>query len=257
MTLIAAILISTFSLTKAQESDTSKYQYILNPNSSDKECINDIKRAKTDIESGQLKVTETFGFTPNALRFEDELKKLSRELGLEFEIELISDVIIEGQTQGCYSAYMDYALSEKYGLNFKRDLYRKADSLFIENIINNNRLVSNDFCDQSAEPSNDIQINPSIKVKNFRIVEDSANQFGNGFPFIDLGFIIEKNGEIGSFKIDYWLPASQANRRYKNQLLNLAIDEMKEKYSTWKPGRIVGIRARTEHSVRFFFQNEK
>ena len=103
--------------------------YVLNPDSNDSLCINNIKRAKEDISKGKIVFTQQVGFLFGHLRYEAELKLLCKEEGLYYEVDLITDVIFEGQTQGCYGYYMDNIIKEKYGDDFKSKLHKKADSL--------------------------------------------------------------------------------------------------------------------------------
>lgn len=106
-------------------------KYTLKPADKDSMCIKDIERAKRDISKGKTVFCYPYGFGSHDLRQEKQLRELCIIKGLVFEYELFSDVIYDGQTQGCYGAYMDNAIASKFGTNFKQDLLKQADSILL------------------------------------------------------------------------------------------------------------------------------
>jgi len=80
--------------------------YIEKPSKTDLECINDIEKAKSDISKGKIVFCMSFYFLSFEFRYEKQLRQLCEKYNLIFDYEVFSDVVILGQTQGCYGAYM-------------------------------------------------------------------------------------------------------------------------------------------------------
>src|SRR5690625_1589245 len=78
----------------------------------------------------------------------------------------------------CYGAYMDKVLADKYGLDFKKQMHKKADSLFLENVIKNNLAVYYGDCDERpklpSEKSRSSDYVPNVIVENLDIKEDKS-----------------------------------------------------------------------------------
>jgi hypothetical protein len=257
------ILLALSLLACGQNKDELIYQselhkYVLSPNRSDSLCLNDKKRAQEDIANGKVVFTQEVGFGYGEIRYEEELKYLSEKAGLVYDIELFSDVEFEGQTQGCYALYMDNYISAKYGAKFKSQLHRKADSLFIENVIAGNKIVEYWDCDQrprlpeESERTNDYI--PSINVSELEIKENKT-EYG-GWPFIDLGFTINTDSTISNFKIGYFNAQLQENQKYQTELYNIAVKHIKENYPIWVPGTLWEMPVRTNNNVRIYFTKE-
>lgn len=233
-------------------------KYISNPNSDDTLCINEIKKAKEDVSNGKVVFTQQVGFLYGFIRYEKELEQLCKEKGLVYEVELISDVIFEGQTQGCYGMYMDKIIEEKYGANFKEMMHQKADSLFLENIQKQNEAVQYWDCDErprlpnEKERKNDYLC--TIFVKDINI-KKSNEQYG-GWPFFDFGFTIEKDSTISRFYIGSWVPELEENDKYKDTLSIITAQYILDNYPIWIPGKIDGEIVRTENNVRIFLKKE-
>jgi hypothetical protein len=80
---------------------SKELQYVDSLNSYDTLCISNVAKAKKNIEEGKLYFIHSAGFLYGRLRSEDELKKICKNLKLTYEIQLISDFVYEGQTDGC------------------------------------------------------------------------------------------------------------------------------------------------------------
>lgn len=231
------------------------HRYVLSPNEGDSLCLNDINRAQKDIAKGKVVFTQEKGFLYGQIRYESELKFLCKKVGLVYDVELISDIEFEGQTQGCYAYYMDNFISEKYGPKFKSQLHRKADSLFIENVIAGNRIVEYWDCDErprlpfETERSNDYL--PSINISDLEIKENKT-EYG-GWPFIDLGFTVNTDSTISNFQIRYFNAQIEDNKKYKIELYSIAVKHIKENYPIWVPGTLLEIPVRTNNNVRIYF----
>ncbi len=231
--------------------------YIANPNKNDTLCISEIKRAQEDIANGKIVLTQSVGLGTGTLRYESELRKLCKENGLQFDVDLFSCVEEVGQTQGCYGAYMDKTIIEKFGIDFKNNIHRQADSLFLQNADLHDKVVQQWGCDERPRlPSENERTNDyltTIKIKNLKIENDGSE---NGeWPFFDLSFIVEKDSTINGFYISYFASNTKNNEKLKQELYEIAVDYIKENYPIWIPGKIEGIPVRTDNNVRIFFEN--
>ncbi len=262
---ITLTLISIISCSQDKTSKNLKNQqlsdrikYVNKPNDKDTLCISEINRAKKDIAEGKIVFTQSFAFGSSELRYENELKQICKEYGLEFGLDLISCTVIEGQTQGCYGDYMDKIIIEKFGINFKERLHKKADSLFLVNIKSHNKVVKYWDCDARPELINKEGITgdnlPSIKVSDLKIVKNKSDY--GGYPFFDLGFIVEKDSTISNFHINNWVPHLNQNEKFKDKLYEIAVTHIKNKYPKWIPGRISETPVRTDNNVRVHFVKE-
>src|ERR1700751_4065183 len=106
-------------------------KYIEKPSDKDSMCIKEIERAKRDISKGRIVFCMPMGFGSFQLRQEEQIQQLCKKNNLVFEYETFSDVIISGQTQGCYGAYMDKVIQDKFGVGFKEKLLNKADGILL------------------------------------------------------------------------------------------------------------------------------
>lgn len=232
--------------------------YVSNPNDKDTLCISEIKRAMYDIKNGRTIFTQSAGFLFGDIRYENELRKLCKEKGLVFDFDLIGCVVFEGQTQGCYGDYMDKIIIEKFGINFKENLHKKADSLFLVNANLNNKVVQYWDCDERPKlPSENERTSDyltTIKVKDINVEKDES-EYG-GWPFFDLGFIVEKDSTINGFYVSNYVAHLDENKKFKSSLFEIAVDYIKKNYPVWIPGRIDGIPVRTDNNVRIFFEKE-
>ena len=244
-------------------SDPQEYSemidYVNNLDQGDTSCLADIKRAKEDLAKGKVVFTQTMGFLFGHIRFENELQELCRKNGLYYGVEMISDIEIDGQTQGCYGAYMDKIIIEKFGAGFKEKLRAKADSLFLAKANTQNKIVQYWDCDERPRLPEETERNQdyltTINVNKLDIVKDESDY--GGWPFFDLGFIIEKDSSISGFYIRNFVPHLGKNEKFEDELFKLAVQELKTNYSKWVPGTIKGIPVRTDNNVRIFFEKEE
>ncbi len=223
--------------------------YVNHPNPTDSFCISDINRAKKDIEGGKIVFTQSMGLGSGHIRYEDELRKLCEQHSIVFDFDLISCLVFEGQTQGCYGQYMDETIKQKFGPNFKTTLHLQADSMFLVNVQLNNKTVQYWDCDerprlhkQEKETSN------YIAVPGVNIMPNKGQ-----WPFFDVGFIIEKDSTISNFYVRNFVAESNENEKFKDELFSIAIQYMQSKYPTWIPGKVQGVPVRTDNNIRLFF----
>ncbi|MFK8044138.1 MAG: hypothetical protein AB8B72_01485 [Crocinitomicaceae bacterium] len=238
---------------KVQElSELSFYVDDLDP--IDTLCISEVERAKKDLKKGKTVFSHRAGLGFGNIRYEDELRALCRQIGLEFEIEPVGCVIYEGQTQGCYGEYMNKILLEKNGADFKDKIYEMADDLFIQNIINNNITVAYWDCDERPRLPNESKRTsdhlPSLYQSEIDVKDDGSNY--GGYPFFDLGFVVEKDSTISNFHSRSYVAGNDANEKYKDKLYLLAKKHVMTNYPIWVPGELNGKQVRTNNNVRLF-----
>ena len=229
--------------------------YILNPEPNDSLCITDINRAKKDLANGKIVFTQEYGFN---IRYEKELRSLCKEYGLIFDFEYISDVGFMGQTQGCYGYYMDKIIYDKFGVDFKDEMHEKADSLYLINVSKQNIVVDYSDCDERPRLPDEKErfgdYIPDINVNNIEIEKDTS--LYGGWPFFDIGFIVEKDSTINGFKMGSFVPLLDKNKKYKNELFKIAVKHISVAYPVWIPGKIKGVPVRTDNNVRVHFIRE-
>ncbi len=235
-----------------------RIRYVSNPRPTDTLCISEIERAKKDLSNGKIVFTQEVGHSFGHIRYENELKQLCEEMGLAYDTHLIGCFYIEGQTKGCYGRYMDKVIIEKFGIDFKEKLHKKADSLYLSNVNSQNITVQYYDCDKwpklpnEAKRTNDYL--PSIKVKNIDIEENKSEN--GGWPYIDIGFIVEKDGTISGFYMESFNPELEKNEQYKDELYRIAVKHIKKNYPIWIPGKVIGVPVRTDNNVRIYFVKE-
>jgi hypothetical protein len=225
-------------------------KYIQKPVNTDSMCIKDIERAKNDISKGRIVFCYPMGFGSHNLRQEKQLRELCKRYRLIFNYEVFSDFIIEGQTQGCYGAYMDKIIASKFGADFKQDLLEKADSIL---------LAANDTivyykCDKQPQipGKDDYETTLEAKVPERISKQLKADKEGD-LPFMDIGFYIDKSGNASGYFLNYFMDAdSKSNQKYKNELFNLGVEQLKE-IKHWETGIVKGQKVNTENNVRVYF----
>lgn len=260
LTLISLHACSQNKHNEANRQELPKFiQYVVNPNPNDTLCIEEIEKAKKDIEHGKIVFTKNMGFLYGNFRYKNELEELCKLNGLEFDFDLFSCVQIEGQTQGCYGTYMDKVIYEKFGFNFKKQLHKKADSLFLSRANSENKIVQYWDCDERARLPSEIKRTsdfiPSISIL-IPEIKKKEGDFG-GWPFFDLGFVVEKDSTISSFYISNFVAKLEENEKFKDELYLIAVQNIKKYYPTWVPGKISGVPVRTDNNVRIFFTREE
>ncbi|HET6227229.1 MAG TPA: hypothetical protein VFF27_13180 [Bacteroidia bacterium] len=95
----------------------------------DKECKAEVEMAKKKLEDGKLIFCD-YGYSSldeNGV----ELAKLLKTYDIQYEHGVVSDVVVEGQTTGCYGDYLLEQIEFKYGKKFIDSLENVADSIYI------------------------------------------------------------------------------------------------------------------------------
>ena len=84
-----------------------------NISKSDTTCLKELEKAKKDFNKGKLIYCNYTQFP--RLRCENEMAQLLKKYNISFENEYASDVIIEGQTDGCYCDFMQEQIETQHG----------------------------------------------------------------------------------------------------------------------------------------------
>jgi hypothetical protein len=231
--------------------------YVSNPDPNDEQCISEIDKAKIDIQKEGVVFTQVVGFLSGHIRYENELKQLCKENGLKYDF-VLTGCTYGGKIQSCYSSYMDKVLAQKYGSLFKKEMHKKADSIFLKNVLRNNIAVSYIDCDERPKLPGETERYsdhiPFLKVTKIDIKSNDSDY--GGWPFFDIGFIVEKDSTISNLHVNYFVAEVDSNEKYKTQLFDLVTDYIKRDYPIWVPGIVNGVQVRTKNNVRIHLVRE-
>lgn len=228
--------------------------YINKPKKKDTTCISEINEAKKDIENGKIVFCSPVGFLFGMLRFEDELKEVVESYGLEFKIDLISDVEFEGQTQGCYGAYMTQHIENKFGENFREKVYNKADSLYVARVISRNKIVDYSDCDISPRllgEKTERSFTKTLFIDSLQIPIDCSETI-----LMDIDFIIELDSTTNSYSVSNKVLGAKKNEKYYKDLLEFSILELR-KIDNWCPGQLKNSNVRTRQNARIYITKRR
>lgn len=255
--LVLFFFICSCSEKKENNGKIDPIAYVTNPAKTDILCISEIDKAKAEIAKEGVVFIQTVGLFYGHLRYENELQTLCKEKGLKYDVEVMSCVVFEDQTQGCYGAYMDKVLADKYGANFKNHMHKKADSVFLKNVVENDIAVKQWNCDIKpklpTENERSSNFSPYVEVKKVKVKEGDTEY--NDYPFFDLGFIVHRDSTISGFYSDHFVSNFKENEIIQNQLYEIAVKYVKDNYPIWIPGIINGVPVKTDHNVRLYFKN--
>jgi hypothetical protein len=230
-------------------------KYMKNVPKTDSLCNGEIERAKKDLSEHDGVYVQTICYGCDFKPYEDEIKEVLKKKKFKLGIQDIGCVRYEGQTVGCYSEYIDLKMKEKYGLNYESEIENEAIKILIKNININNKIISIFDLEQNEKPK---IIDPRIAIENdsdITIKTDlPINRKSMHYLFTDIDFIIEKDGTISNLKETNWVNEKGTNKKYKQDLINLAINTLKKDYNNWKPGTYKGNKARVQNSLRVSFE---
>ncbi len=230
--------------------------YLKNPEKSDTMCINAIERAKIDLKNYEGIFTQATCFGCKSEPYISETKKIVKSKGFKFHIEDFGCVIFEGQTEGCYSGYVNMIMKDRFGQGYYQDILDEAKENFIFNLVKNDSIISNYALREDERPKLKSQ---KIELIDEGIMPTIQTEFplkikSNTSLFLDLRFVIGKNGNVSNFMVDNWVNVYPENEKYRQELIDKAIEELKIKYSNWIPGRYSDNIVRTENLLRVHFE---
>lgn len=234
---------------KSQDPD-----YLKNPDVSDTMCINSIKRARKDLELNAGIFVEAICFGCKSQIYLDELKEVLKRRNFKFVYEDFGCVIFEGQTQGCYSGFVDLEMKKKFGESIFESIHKEAEDLFIKNVTISNKTVSEYDLEEKNRPQSLIQddyISEEILILHTNI---PVSIWSHESLFLDLNFVVEKDGSLNGFEADNWVIDAKENEKYKNELFNFTIAEIISKYNKWKPANYKGNKIRSQKNLRVHYR---
>ena len=186
----------------------------------------------------EIDKTELEFFASNAI--------MSDEIDWEENDKIISE---------CYESHVDTRMRKKYGDNYNKIIEETADSILISKINLKNKVVDFDELDEQSQPKlkigNNITSNiyvPVIKTK-FNLKTDHIN-----YSFLDLDFIIEKDGTVSNLNISNWVNGFKENEIYKKELFKIAKNIVMKEYSNWIAGNYKGNLVRVRKNFRISFK---
>lgn len=229
--------------------------YLLSPESSDTMCINAIERAKIDLNQNAGVFSQITCFGCETAPYFNELKEVLAQKKFKLYIEDFGCILFDGQTFGCYSGYTDKMMKERFGKDYREQIIALAEKKFIFNLIKNDSIVSIYDLSENERPRLNGQnialidegIMPVINT-NLPLKQDSLHSL-----FIDLDFVIEKDGSVSNFEVSNWGIVLKENKALKSELFEAAVLELKTKYGKWIPGNYKGNVARTKNNLRAHF----
>lgn len=233
----------------SDESETTLSAYIQQIDDQDSTCMKDIALAKQDVSKGKIVFCSPAGFLFYNLRQEEQLRELCRKNKLVFQYELFSDVIYEGQTQGCYGAYMDQVIAAKFGSGFKERLLAQADSMLLAS----NDTINAYDCDKRPHiPGESDEYEPRLLMKIPDKLRKQLKKDRDGYlPFMDIGFYMDKSGNTSDYFLNFFMDADhESNQKYEDELFKMGVEKLKEIH--WQPGIVNGQKVITENNVRVF-----
>ena len=186
------------------------------------------------------------------IRQEQQLRELCKTKGLNFEYELFGCIVNSGQTNGCYGLYMDKIIANKFGSEFKEDLLRKADSLYVAS----NPTVYYTQCDTLPRLYNkDIRQSTDIDVPiKTELLNKLKISTGGYYPQVDIGFYIDTAGIPSNYFLSQYIIYNdiKENNKFKAELTKIAVEYIKQ-FKIWKPCIILNQKVKTEYNVRISF----
>ena len=214
-----------------------------NISSTDTTCIKAVRRAKEDISKGELSFCYHAGsLLYEPLRCEKEMDSLLTLIGIGYKNIITSDVIYEGQTQGCYGDYMNEVILQKFGNNFIDSITYKADSIFVSK--NSDKIFDYHDCDTDPKfpgDSNDDNrnFNPGLQ-KAF----DNKVTYPEGYikktpndklGFVNLSLLVDKKGKASIQQFSFVFD-NDKNLQFQQYFKNIYEPIIFE--TTWMPATI-------------------
>jgi hypothetical protein len=242
-----------------QEKTNDLVQVRLSPPITDY-CFYNIKKAITDFEGNNITY---FLFQVSNdkihIRSHSYFEKLLDKYKINTEYLLWKDEYQKSKNiltkdQNCYEETMNFLILDKYGKNFIKHLYRKADSLYI--IENNEKIFdyydfdtivryskSKTYENQNEDIKKDIK--KYIKYPKVYINKEKINK-----SYSSISFIINKTGQIDIESITTVMNSDE-NKKFTSYFEEQIINFVKK--SRWNPIVIYGISLSSRMSIYFSY----
>jgi len=220
----------------------------------DKECKLDIDSALADVAANRLVVGLYYEWP---FRNEKEVAQLIEQQGMRYE-SLGPPPDVFPVPRNCYLETMDYYVQRRYGKDFVRNLFRRADTLMIAQSAG--RIFQWFECDEepdfhgSRHGASGISVETDLPVKQKRV--EMGETFAVYDPFIDLAFYVDTVGTLSNFRTADFLPYGDWNKQFEPQLFDQAVKEIKAR-APWKPGVILEHKVITDITFRVEFHPRK
>lgn len=194
----------------------------------DTTCLKGIAKAKENISKGDLSYCYDAGsILYRPARCEHEMDSLLKLYNIGYKNVTTSDVIIEGQTQGCYHDYMNEMISTKFGNKFIDSLFYTADSIYIlknlDNLFEAHELDTEprfpgDTADENSNfnPGLQIEFNKRVSYPIGYVKKSKENQFA----FANFTIEIDRFGKA-KIKEFYFQFDNEANYKFEKNLTKI------------------------------------
>lgn len=226
---------------------------LINTSAKDKLCQKYTSEAKKDLNkfNGVYVKKKCLG-CPSKI-FTEEIKEAAKIR--KFKIFNHFESCIDLSIDNCYQSYVDIKMKEKFGENYNEIIEKTADSILISKINLKNKIVYFNELEEEFRPK--MKIGNEIKSPVYLpVVKTTFNLKRNNinYAFLDLNFIIEKNGSISHLKISNWVNGFEENEPYKKELFKIAKNIVIKEYNNWIAGNYKGNLVRVENNFRISFE---
>lgn len=229
--------------------------YVKNPRKDDRMCKDDIRQAEKDLEQYKNIYVSTSCFGCRDFPYQKEILEYTDKQKIKVINTNYSCVVIEGQTKGCYKAMIDLKMEQIHGKDFRRKIEHEAEELMIQKIKTGTKILSVYDLAEEDQPYL-IQGNKFVKKEDNLDIQTGLplKHELDIYPFMDISFIVEKDGTISNVKNKNWVSGFKVNEKYRNELENLAKNKILTDYSQWKPGKYKNTLTRVENNFRVSFE---
>lgn len=262
------ILLLTLTLTVSACNYKKRKSVEDNVHPSDTTCINEIAKAKNDIQNNKLVYCHYVGnIVWQALRAENEMQILLKQKGIEYQNEPSPCVIEDNRNYHCYCECMQEKINEKYGTTFTDSLLYIADSLWI--LKNRDRVFESGSRSSSWDmpalypgDSTDDHTNHSGLQKAFdKLVnyppDYRSKQDENSMAMFQIFIFIDENGKakVTDTQFVIWDSSTKEegyNKQYWDYFKSIAIPLIEK--TTWKPATIKNISVKSKNTIFIYLK---
>src|SRR5690606_31339506 len=211
-----------------------------------------------DVQKGKLTFCHFAGnMLYEPLRSGNEMDSLLNNFGIGYKEEMTSDVIFEGQTQGCYCDFMKEQIDNKFGKTFIDSLLNVSDSLYVQNNINDTFYYAN--CDTRPNYPTDTDMHPDEFSEIFQKDFEKSIKYPAGYikrpnydssAFVDVHLYVDKSGN--AVITGYWfLFDMKTNHKYEKHFEREIQKIMRNK--GWTPATIRNQKVNSDMVMRLGF----
>ena len=260
MKAITTLVILMILISSCRQSNKTTFRFD-NISKSDTTCLKELKIAKKDRKTGKL-IYCNYTQWP-LLRCVKEMTLLLEKYNIQLVNEFASDVIIDGQTDGCYCDYMKEQIDNKYGKKFIDSLLYVADSVYISK--NLDKIYDYSGWDKPPLFPGDIKFdnaNHSGLQKEFDKLISYPSNYKYRVDSISLADVniyleIDEYGKakVGKCIFDFW------NNKTKDEGYNKEIYQISKKIfipliekTKWTPAKIKSFNIKSKSEIYIYFK---